>query len=49
MLLKRGRNCTMRDAKRATNLLMSPTSVAIKGIYNITLADREPGSWLLKN
>ena len=28
---------------------MSPTSVAIKGICNITLAGREPGSWLSKD
>ena len=32
-----------------TDPIVRPTSVAIKRIYNITLADREPGSWLLKD
>jgi hypothetical protein len=49
IFLQGGRNRTSRDIKRAANLLMTPVSVAIKSICNITLAEREPGSWLSKD
>ena len=38
ILLEGGRDYTARDTKRAADLLISPTSIAIKRIYNITLA-----------
>ena len=49
ILLEGGRDCTARDTKRAADLLMSLTSIAIKRICNITLAQGEPGPCISKN
>ena len=38
ILLEGGRDYTARDTKRATDLLMGPTSIATKRICDITLA-----------
>jgi hypothetical protein len=46
---KRGRDCVSRDTKRASNSLISPASVAMKRIRNITLTEGEPGSWIAKD